>query len=82
MANTGYIETTIFECEIEVQVEYTAYYEDGECGYPGYEVEEVSITSVGGRVCSGKVSDWLFKRMTKAQREYIDTLCSEDANNN
>jgi len=82
MATAGYIETTFSELEIVIQVEYTAYYEDGETGYPGYEIEDWEVTSVGGRVCSAKVAKWIAKRMTKRERSHVDTLCSEDANNN
>lgn len=56
---------------LPVTVEYSTYYEDGECGYPGTCIDELSIVAVNGRTCK-KAPEWIYKRMSKADHERLD----------
>lgn len=75
MATSGEFDTTVLG-GLPVTVEFSAYYEDGECGYPGYELDEVSIVAVNGRPCR-KSPDWIYNRMSKADHARIDEECYE-----
>ncbi len=55
---------------MEITVEFSTGYEDGECGYPGHYVEEWYITHIAGRALrKGEKCDWLYKRIEDAKEE-------------
>lgn len=55
---------------LEITVEFTTGYEDGECGYPGHYVDEWYIVAIAGRnLRKGEKCDWLYKRIEKAKEE-------------
>lgn len=63
---------------LPVTVEFTTYYEDGECGYPGVVVDELFIVAVNGRACK-KEPAWIKRRMTKDDEDRLYEEAYEQA---
>lgn len=66
---------------LEISVEFTTGYEDGECGHPGHYIEEWYITHISGRALKkGEKADWLYRRIeTAKEEEKIVEKCLEHA---
>lgn len=67
------VDTTVFG-GLPITVEFNAYYEDGECGYPGYVIEGWAIIAVGSRPCK-RSPNWIMRKLTKADEEKITEDC-------
>lgn len=66
---------------MEITVEFTTGYEDGECGYPGHYVDEWYITHIAGRpLRKNEKCQWLYDRIAKAgEEDRIVEKCLEHA---
>lgn len=62
---------------LNVDVQFSTYYEDGSCGYRGTYVDEWSIVGINGK--PKKNTDWILSRLTAADEEAIAKACQDYA---
>lgn len=60
---------------LTVDVEFSTYWEPGDCGYRGTYVDEWSIVGINGK--RKKNTDWILKRLSAADEERITEACYE-----
>jgi hypothetical protein len=59
---------------LTVDVDFTTYWEPGDCGYRGTYVDNWEIVGVNGK--RKKNTDWILKRLTAADEERIAEACN------
>lgn len=63
---------------LNVDVEFTTYFEPGDCGYRGTYVDEWSIVGINGK--AKKNTDWILKRLSAADEARINEACYDAIN--